>query len=225
MLKVGVIGSDFLINKNREILQEKNWKVKAHLKSDGTTLEGWNTETKYISSNKATTEGRRADIASDIDQIFVARYNQHSSEENTAITVQVAGGPVSSLDNLKHNPILHYTHTRSVEYFYNLLDINYLILYFGGFMTLMALIKASMGLILRLYKATALFIISPGVTALTPIDDGNAYKQWRKAFISNVLGAYGFVIAMNLLFLLLGIIDNISLDGVDVILNRKLLEE
>lgn len=194
------------------VLKKNDARFKANLNSSGNGLEGW--KTTYFSSNKASAEARRADIANDIDQLFVSRYNAHGAEENTVVTISAAkDGTVSfkNIDKDKDTFVLHYSFVRGVEYFYNLLDINYLILYFGGFMTLLSLFRASFGLVLRLYKATALFIISPGVTALTPIDDGNAYKQWRKAFIANVLGAYGFVIAMNLLFLLLGIIDNIHL--------------
>ncbi len=182
---------------------------KANLNSAGNGLEGW--KTAYFSSNKASAESRRADIANDIDQLFVSMYSSHSAQQNTAIKISDASDGSVEFKQLKDNRVLHYSYTNAVQYFYNLWDMNYLILYFGGFMTLLSLFRASFGLVLRLYKAAALFIISPGVTALTPIDDGNAYKQWRKSFIANVLGAYGFVIAMNLLFLLLGVIDNIYL--------------
>lgn len=191
-------------------------RVKATLADDGQSLKGW--KSTIFGSTKASSEAKRADIANDIDQVFVAKYNWSwgggDDPTNTAMPVSKASDGSVNFMNWKDNNenlVLHYSFTRGVEYFYNLLDINYLILFFGGFMTLMSLFRASFGLVLRLYKATALFIISPGVTALTPIDDGNAYKQWRKAFISNVLGAYGFVVAMNLLFLLMGIIDNIHL--------------
>ena len=194
------------------VLKKNDAQFKANLNSSGNGLEGW--KTTYFSSNKASAEARRADIANDIDQLFVGKYNKHDEANNTVVTISEAKDGTVSFKNInkdKDTFVLHYSFVRGVEYFYNLLDINYLILYFGGFMTLMSLFRASFGLVLRLYKATALFIISPGVTALTPIDDGNAYKQWRKSFVANVLGAYGFVIAMNLLFLLLGIIDNIHL--------------
>ena len=203
---------------------ETDARVKANLDTEKGNIEGWS-GSAYFQSNKADEEGMREDIASKVDQVFVAKYTWFTKEGNTAITVKEAIGNESDLKNLAHlkpDFNLHYTKPLSVQYFYNLMDMNFFILYLGSGFILLAMIKATMGLVMRLYKATALFIISPAVNALTPIDDGNAYKQWKKAFISSVLGAYGFVVAMNLLFLLLGIIDNIYIfqnKGVGVVAN------
>ena len=107
--------------------------------------------------------------------------------------------------------VLNYSNKPAVQYFYNFGQMNFIVLYIGAGFALTCLFKACFGLIMRMYKIAALFIISPGVIALQPLDGGNAYKSWRKNFIGSVLGAYGIVIALNLFFFLISIINTIKL--------------
>ena len=107
--------------------------------------------------------------------------------------------------------VFNYSNMLAVRYFYNFGDMNFIVLYIGAGFALTCLFKACFGLIMRMYKIAALFIISPGVIALQPLDGGNAYKSWRKNFIGSVLGAYGIVIALNLFFFLISIINTIKL--------------
>lgn len=202
---------------NAEKVGKSLWKTtndetaKATLYEDGSSVILFKT---VFYSNKSTLEGRQQDIATKIDNVFVRRYVALDKENNNVITVGDAISSkdyVSSLINLDEDTKLHYMSAYAVQYFYDLFKINYFILYAATAFVLMSLVKASVGLITRLYKALALFIISPGVTALTPLDDGNAYKSWRKAFISSVLGAYGYVVALNLLFLLMGVVKNVHI--------------
>lgn len=204
-------------NLNAEKVGKSLWKTtndetaKATLYADGSSVVMFKT---VFYSNKSTLEGRQQDIATKIDNVFVRRYVALDKENNNVITVGDAissDSYVSALINLDEDTKLHYMSAYAVQYFYDLFKINYFILYAATAFVLMSLVKASVGLITRLYKALALFIISPGVTALTPLDDGNAYKSWRKAFISSVLGAYGYVVALNLLFLLMGVVKNVHI--------------
>ncbi len=123
--------------------------------------------------------------------------NSFSSPESTALKVG--------------NSTYNYSNFSGVRYFYNCNDMNLIVMLLASGFALTCLFKACFGLVMRLYKVVALFIISPGVIALQPLDGGNAYKAWRKNFIGSVLGAYGTVIALNLFFFLIGIIKNINL--------------
>ncbi len=173
--------------------------------------------TTIFRSSKSDTESKRNEIATTIDNMFVRKYNRFdgSKSSNNVYTVgelKDKNDPNSNaIKDRSDDQIIHYSNYDTVKYFYDFSEMNFFIFYVGSAFVLMSFVKASVGLITRLYKGTALFIISPAVTALTPIDDGNAYKSWRKAFMGCVLGAYGYVVALNLLFLIMGVVDNIYL--------------
>lgn len=178
------------------------------------TLLGLNTA--YFSSNKTTEEARRYELSVKVDELFTRNYSSWTaSKASNAVTfddIKITGSAAGShLLSMRGSRVVHYTNSFTIQYFYDFTQMSYIVLFFGTSMVLMSLIKASFGLMIRLYKGVALFIISPAVTALTPLDDGNAYKSWRKSFISSVLSAYGYIVALNLLFLVMGVIDNIYL--------------
>ena len=106
---------------------------------------------------------------------------------------------------------MNYKNISAVCYFYSTGDINYIILYFGAYLVLKTLFDATMGLVVRMYKVAALFVIVPATIGLQPIDGGNAFKTWKKSFISNVVSAYSVVVAFNLFFILVGVITQIEL--------------
>ena len=101
--------------------------------------------------------------------------------------------------------------TDAVSYFYSFASMNMLVLYIGAYLVLQSLFNASMGLVVRMYKCTALFVLAPAAIGLQPLDDGAAYKKWKGSFISNVLGAYGVIVALNLFFTVSGIVTQINL--------------
>lgn len=177
---------------------------------DGDHLK--NLKTSYFHSNKTSAEAKQNDLAKQVDEVMTRRYsilNSSTVDRNEALTVGDIRENRNSLTTITDGSYVHYSNIEVVGYFYDYSEMNWFIFFVGTWFVLMSLIKASIGLIMRLYKGTALFIISPAVTALTPIDDGQAYKSWRKAFIGCVLGAYGYVVALNLLFQIMGVIDNI----------------
>jgi len=130
------------------------------------------------------------------------------------------GGPKMTIGDDYHgivwstywvNPYFSYDQPSFVSRYYNLANVNYLILYVGLAICIVTLFKAAIGMIMRMYKATMLFIISPGVIGIWPLDGGNAFNSWRKQFVGTVLAAYGTIIALNLYFVIVGVIDHIYL--------------
>lgn len=100
-----------------------------------------------------------------------------------------------------------------VSSFYQLYSINYLLLAAGGIFMLYVLGSISFGMVKRLFMLVILFIISPVVCSMYPIDEGNAYKSWFGEFKKNMLSAYGAVAGMNLFLAIIPIVDTISLDA------------
>lgn len=99
----------------------------------------------------------------------------------------------------------------SVGDHYSLFGINYLILIVGGVFMLYVLVSLAYAMIKRMFILLMLFVISPAICAMYPIDDGSAVGNWKKEFIKYVLAAYGAIVGMNLFFSLLPIIYNIDI--------------
>lgn len=97
-----------------------------------------------------------------------------------------------------------------VEIHYQLWGINYLTLVVGGIFMLYVLVSLAFAMIRRMFILLMLFIISPALCAMYPLDDGSAAGQWKKTFIKETIGAYSAVAGMNLFFSLLPLIDKIE---------------
>ena len=107
-----------------------------------------------------------------------------------------------------------YYNSEAVSDDFNATRINYILIYFSSIAVIKCLLQASFGLVNRLYKGVALFIIMPGIIGISPLDEGNAYKSWKKELSKQIIGAYGVVIAVNLYLELMGIFSNISVNYV-----------
>ncbi len=101
----------------------------------------------------------------------------------------------------------------SVNAWYHLWNINYLMIAAGGVFLLFALIKISFGALKRLFMLVLLFVISPAVCSLYPLDDGSAVGKWRSKFIEQFFSVYGAVIGLNLFFDLVPLINSIQFGG------------
>ena len=94
--------------------------------------------------------------------------------------------------------------------YYAFTEINYLLLILGGVIILKCFFFTCFGLIIRLYKCAVLFIISPVVIGMTPINEGGLGK-WRTSFIGQVLSAYGTVLSINIFMIVVRVLINIEL--------------
>lgn len=101
--------------------------------------------------------------------------------------------------------------TKAVASYYNICKINYVLLFFTAGTVLGCLISCSFGLIARAFNVVTLFIISPAIIGMMPLDSGKAFGSWKSKFIGNVLSAYGPVVAVNLYFIIMAIVQNIEI--------------
>ena len=109
----------------------------------------------------------------------------------------------------KTNP--PYANTDTVKEFYSTRKINYVILIGGALLAAYTMLMAAFGMVMRLYKGVILFMISPPLVALMPLDGGSAFKSWRTKFLGQVLAAYGTIVSLNLLFIVMPVVNNINL--------------
>lgn len=110
--------------------------------------------------------------------------------------------------------------------FYDLWQFNFIVA-FGGAITLFGLmISIILGLMTRLVKGAALFLVYPGLLGLAPLDNFKAFKSWGTTFMQQLLMAFGAIIGINILLLIVPYLNNLSffdLALVDYIVNVVLL--
>lgn len=115
----------------------------------------------------------------------------------------------------------------TVGNFYNLYQINYLILVVGGIFMLYLLGQLTAGMVKRLFNLILYFIVSPVTCAMYPIDEGAATKSWAGEVKKTFLSVYGAVAGMNIFYSILPLIENITIgsNALTASLNSTLIND
>lgn len=118
-------------------------------------------------------------------------------------------------ESLVASGTISYWNIAAISQIYDYSRINYLLLIFGGCIVIKTLYYTCFGMIVRLYQCGMLFIISPAVIGMTPVNEGGLGK-WRSEFVGQALSAYGVVLALNIFFVLVRVLLSIdfSFEGV-----------
>ncbi len=112
---------------------------------------------------------------------------------------------------------------------YDYSKINYLLLIFGGCIVIKTLYYTCFGMIVRLYQCGMLFIISPAVIGLSPINE-SGFGKWRSEFIGQCISAYGVILALNIFFILVKVLLSIEMNftisegGAGFLFNPSMME-
>ena len=97
-----------------------------------------------------------------------------------------------------------------VWYYYDLWQFDFIVAWAIVLSMLGVFIGIILGLMKRFFEVIGLFLVSPPVVALMPLDDGSAFGKWKGKFVSKILGAYGAVVGMNIMFIILPYIYKIK---------------
>ena len=104
--------------------------------------------------------------------------------------------------------------------YYDLWQFNFIIAFAGALSVFMIMVSIIIGLMMRLIKSAAMFLIYPPLLGLAPMDNFKAFQSWANEFIKQILSAFGAIVGINLLFLILPYVQAISffnqwfLDGI-----------
>jgi len=145
--------------------------------------------------------------AEDVATIEIIK-QEWTDEEQHAIACEYYAEKVDEIYGTEGVDIYSYW---SVSDWYQLWQINYVLLAGGGGFILYALGAITFGMVKRMFMLLMLFVISPALCALYPLDDGKAVGQWKGDFVKNTISAYGAVAGLNLFFSIAPIIQNIKL--------------
>ncbi len=162
-----------------------------------------NLNAKAVAILPAQLTGDRDQMAAQLDDIFASDGEDSRAAANGGF---ITGGTIIIQGITKIN----YTSIAAVRYFYNIMEFNFLMVFLAIPFAMKALFHTCFGLVMRIYNVLILFVLSPPLIALMPLDGGNAYKGWRQKFIGNVISAYGTVAGLNLFFQILPLVNEIE---------------
>ena len=89
---------------------------------------------------------------------------------------------------------------------------NYVLVYATGISLLSEMLVIIVTCSVRIFSLLTLYLASPLVIAALPLDDGGKLKQWTTAFLVQLLGVVGMVLAMRLYLMFLPIIWSPALE-------------
>lgn len=159
---------------------------------------------------------------------WAGRQTLIGSDEKFDTSTIVLGQPNSYYANIV-DQVFANTHCSiydqiTVERWYALFEINYLILIVGGIFMLYVLCSLAFAMVRRMFMLVILFIISPGVCAMYPLDDGKVVGSWKDKFIKEFLSVYGAVAGMNIFFSIMPLIDKLHFSKAGFILMDDILQ-
>ena len=187
------------------------------------TSEGQIFGVEEVLSNIQSSEDRQEYVASQIDYAFA-----NNLQLNTAISYSQAkgwvgdGAPVAGFTDwfaMGKTSIGSFSKydVCAVWLFYNLWQQNFIVEFAAGFFVFAIMISIIIGLMSRLIKGAALFLLYPSLLGLAPMDNFKAFKSWGQNFLQQLLMAFGSIIGMNLLLLILPYVQNIEFFEADII--------
>lgn len=101
----------------------------------------------------------------------------------------------------------------SLNFYYNLAKFDYVLAIGSAVVMAWLLLSVGMVLLKRVFELTILFLLAPAMTAIAPLDGGQAEKKWRGEFMKRLLAVIGPIFAYNMYFLMVPLFENISLFG------------
>ena len=97
-----------------------------------------------------------------------------------------------------------------IKRYFDIERMNYLIGILGGLVMLIMFVLSSITFVQRVFDIVLLYLISPITASTIPLDEGNRFKVWKDMTIGKVLSAYGVILSMNLFFLIMPIVYEIT---------------
>ena len=142
----------------------------------------------------------RNEVAQSIDDCFLygkALPNGVSFGTNDRFSNFIRNG-----NGMNDDKFFNTKNPAQVFYYYDLTKFNWLIGFFTIFYIGAVMIRIVLGAAVRLYELAILFVVSPAIISLYPLDKGEALKKWQVKFIGKTTMIFAPVIALNLYFIL-----------------------
>lgn len=181
-------------------------------------------------SSLSSDADKREYIAYQVDFAFCNNLHLSSSISvdtlNATFPDVVFNKSSSAMFNLKSFGSFTKYHVNAVWFFYDLWQFNFIVAFGGGVTIFGVLLSIVMGLMTRLVKGAALFLIYPALLGIAPLDNFKAFKSWGSTMLQQILMAFGAIVGMNILLLFLPYLQNLSffnIGTIDAIISMILL--
>ena len=132
---------------------------------------------------------------------------------------------IGKLDPFKTDSITGFYkfHASVIWAYYDLMQFNFIVGFAGVFTTFGIMLSIVLALVSRLIKGVALFLVYPTLLGIAPMDNFKAFKSWGTNFMQQIMMAFGSIIGINLLLLILPYVQNFKffadLDLLNYIMN------
>ncbi|MBQ8468349.1 MAG: hypothetical protein IJ542_01170 [Clostridia bacterium] len=105
---------------------------------------------------------------------------------------------------------------------YSAANLNWIVLILATFIIFAKLFRAMIGLLRRIVDIMFLYVMYPAAVATIPYYGKSNFSNWTKEMITRIIAMYGFIIGINLGFLLLYPISNVTLITSDMFARSNL---
>ena len=113
----------------------------------------------------------------------------------------------------ENDGVMKFTDFVELNYYYDLAKFDYILSVGSAVAMIWLLLSVGLVLMKRVFELTILFLLAPAMTAIAPLDGGQAEKKWRGEFMKRLLAVIGPIFAYNMYFLLVPLFESISLFG------------
>lgn len=117
---------------------------------------------------------------------------------------------IGKLDPFKPNSIngFYKFYASIIWAYYDLMQFNFIVGFAGVFTTFGIMLSIVLALVSRLIKGVALFLVYPTLLGIAPMDNFKAFKSWATNFMQQIMMAFGSIVGINLLLLILPYVQN-----------------
>ncbi len=213
-----------------------------HLFTNGTENEGGPTNyfssteiSSYATKQSISTEGLEGNEAQDyvlalmIDDYFVGKgyegNNPIQSSSFKEFTNAVLADDADSADkyapwhtvwhiNIGGDTLPMYD-AATFNFFYNPREFDFILAIGSAVVIAWSLLTVCLALLKRAFELVILFVLSPAMISLAPLDDGKALSSWRGEVFKRLLAVIGPLFAYNIFFMMVSVLGNIELFTVD----------
>lgn len=106
--------------------------------------------------------------------------------------------------------VFSFTDAQIVDVFFDKGEFNYVLGYLVLIIMLKTMLEITFGLVKRLFYIVFLFVVSPPIVAMTPLND-KPLSKWREAFVGHFCSAFVTVAFFNIFMSIYPLFERISL--------------
>ncbi|MFI3250191.1 MAG: hypothetical protein R3Y07_04445 [Eubacteriales bacterium] len=146
-------------------------------------------------------------VSSNIMLIIHNEFNLGVSDDadiSDLVFITVASSHIKNPTKLEAYSSGHaYTDVDAIVRDFNTADFNYCLLFISTFFITFILFTTIIQSIMRIFVILLLYIVSPLIAVMMPLDGGKKFNDWKKMFLAYTISAFSPLLAMKLYFMIM----------------------